>query len=130
MTKNYAELSDAFERYDIDPGAFTHADHVDVAYQMLSRYDFLEALTRYSQCINTIASAAGAAHKFNVTITLTFLSIVVARMRTTEHTNYAEFLKNNPEVLNTSVLKQWYSSDQLASELVRTVFLMPKASPA
>ena len=130
MTTNYAELTDSFERCDIDAGAFTHADHVGVAYEMLTRYDFLEASMKYARCINTIATAAGAADKFNVTITLAFLSLIGERMQTTEHTCYEEFLRENPDVLERTALNQWYSSDRLASDLARRVFLMPEYAAA
>lgn len=130
MTTHYAQLTDSFEQYDINPGAFAHADHVGVAYEMLSRYDFLEASMRYARCISTIATAAGAERKFNVTITLAFLSLIAERMQTTEHADYEEFLDTNPDVLEMSVLKQWYSSEQLASDLARTIFLMPQAVAA
>jgi hypothetical protein len=130
MTTNYSELTDSFEQCDIDAGAFAHADHVGVAYEMLTRYDFLEASMRYARCINTIATAAGAADKFNVTITLAFLSLIAERMHTTEYTSYEEFLDKNPDVLEKTALNQWYTSDRLASELARSVFLMPEVAAA
>ncbi len=117
MTRNYEALTDSFERCDLDAGAFTHADHVGVAYEMLTRYDFLEAASRYARCINTLASAAGAADKFNITVTLAFLSLIAERMHTGGHVDYDEFLAKNPDVLNSPVLRQWYASERLSSEL-------------
>ncbi len=125
MTTNYKVLTDSFERCELGADAFIHADHVGVAYEMLNRYDFLEASTRYARCIDTIATAAGAADKFNLTITLAFLSVIAERRHTTKHASYAEFLERNPDLLEKSVLEQWYAPDRLSSDLARRMFLMP-----
>ena len=58
---NYAQLTNSFEACRLDPAAFDHADHVGVAYEMLQRYSFIEATTRYLAGIQKLATAAGAA---------------------------------------------------------------------
>jgi len=60
MTVNYEELAQSFETCNIDASDFSHVDHVGVAYEMLRRYDFLDASVRYSNSIKTIATNAGA----------------------------------------------------------------------
>ena len=61
MTVDYEELANSFEAGTLEAGGFSHADHVGVAYQLLNRYDFLDASVRYANGIRTIATAAGAA---------------------------------------------------------------------
>lgn len=125
MTVNYEKLARSFEVCNIDAGSFSHADHVGVAYEMLRRYDFLDASVRYSNSIKTIATNAGAAKKFNTTITLAFLSLIAERIETTPHDSYEEFLEKNPDLFEGNVLTKWYEADRMQSELARTVFLMP-----
>ena len=130
MTVNYKELAKSFEACDIDASDFSHADHVGVAYEILRRYDFLDASVRYSNSIKTIATAAGAEQKFNTTITLAFLSLIAERMETTAHDSYEEFLEKNPDLFKGNVLTKWYSPDRMQSDLARAVFLMPDSVAA
>ena len=130
MTVDYETLAQSFEACDIDAGGFTHADHVGVAYDMLQRYDFLEASVRYCRSIRTIATTAGAAQKFNTTITLAFLSLIAERIETTAHDSYEEFAEKNPDLFGNHLLKRWYSADRIRSDLARTIFLMPDSSAA
>ena len=130
MTVNYETLARSFEACDIDASDFSHVDHVGVAYEMLRRYDFLDASVRYSSSIKTIAANAGAAQKFNATITLAFLSLIAERIETTVHGSYDEFLEKNPDLFERNVLTKWYSPARLQSDLARSVFLMPDSVAA
>ena len=128
MTRDYAELTRSFEACDIDAGAFRHVDHVGVAYEMLRRYDFLEASFRYAECNRTIATRAGAARKFNTTITLAFLSLIAERMEVTRHDSFDAFIADNQDLVSGKVLEKWYSPERLGSDLARSIFLMPDAA--
>ena len=128
MKKNYAALARAFEACDIDAGSFGHIDHLGVAYEMLRNYDFLNASVRYAECINAIATRAGASRKFNTTITLAFLSLIAERMEATRHDTFDDFIAQNQDLLSGDVLARWYSPERLGSDLARTVFLMPDAA--
>ena len=130
MTVNYEELAQSFEACNIDANDFSHADHIGVAYEMLRRYDFLDASVRYSNSIKIIATNAGAAKKFNTTITLAFLSLIAERIQTTAHDSYEEFLEKNPDLFEGNVLTKWYSADRMQSDLAREVFLMPDSVAA
>ena len=107
---------------------FSHADHVGVAYEMLRNHDFLNASVKYAECISTIATKAGAARKFNTTITLAFLSLIAERMQTTPHDGFDEFISNNQDLVTGNPLDAWYSPERLQSDLARTVFLLPDAA--
>jgi hypothetical protein len=128
MRKNYVELARSFEDCDIDARAFGHVDHVGVAYEMLRNYDFLSASVKYSECINTIATRAGASQKFNTTITLAFLSVIAERMDATRHDTFDAFIEENQDLLSGNILAKWYTPERLRSDLARTVFLMPDAA--
>ena len=97
---------------------------------MLDRYDFIEAYTRYASIIRTMAASLGALDKFNVTITLAFMSLVAERMNSGEFSDWSAFLAANPDLLNKEVLSHWYSNDRLASTAARSQFLMPDLQQA
>lgn len=128
MSTKYSELTRSFEACDIDASAFGHVDHVGVAYEMLRSYDFLTACLKYAECINTIATKAGAARKFNTTITLAFLSLIAERLEVTRHNTYDEFISQNQDLVSGNILEKWYTPERLRSDLARTVFLMPDAA--
>ena len=125
MNRDYAQFIQSFEECDIDASAFGHIDHVGVAYEMLRKYDFLTACSRYSHCINTIATKAGAAGKFNTTITLAFLSLIAERMEAVSYKSFDAFIEQNQDLLAGNLLAKWYSKERLGSDLARSVFLMP-----
>ena len=113
---------EAFEAGAIDPEAFTHRAHVEVAAAMLQQTDFLDAARRYQSGIVRIAECAGAPKKPNLTITLAFLSLIAERMRADGAVDAA--------LLDSRVLGGWYSRERLAHPLARTVFLLPDRAPA
>ena len=125
MPRDYQEFTRQFESCEIDAASFSHVDHLGVAFEMLRKYPFLTAAAKYSECINTIATRAGAGDKFNTTITLAFLSLVAERMELARHEDFGEFIKQNGDLVSGNILAKWYSPCRLKSDLARTVFLMP-----
>lgn len=125
MTIEYSELLAEFEALAVNPAEFGHLQHIQVAYEMLHKYSFLDASAKYASSINTIATNAGAPEKFHMTITLAFLSLIAERIHTTKQSNFAEFLEKNEDLLSKEVLSKWYSDEQLNSDLARTHFLLP-----
>ena len=126
MTNEYSELLNQFEAFEVNAAEFGHLQHVQVAYEILHKYSYLEACTKYANAINTIATKAGAPEKFNVTITFAFLSLIAERIhQPREFSSFDEFLAQNEDLLSKSALSKWYSSEQLQSDFARTHFLLP-----
>lgn len=126
MTNDHAALLTRFEATDVDPAQFGHRQHVQVAYGMFRKYDFLEACTKYANAIDKIATKAGAPDKFNITITLAFLSLIAERIHKTKGcASIEEFLALNEDLLSSNILSRWYTREQLQSEFARTHFLLP-----
>ncbi|WP_298962412.1 hypothetical protein [uncultured Roseibium sp.] len=123
--RDYRILADRFEAETLDASGFSHLDHIGVACQMLQRYDFLDAARTYSRALRGIASKAGAPDKFNLTVTLAFLSLLSERMASTPHQTFGEFMEKNTDLMSRSLMGNWYSPDRLNSKNARTVFLMP-----
>lgn len=125
MTEEQRELVRAFEALELEPSAFHHAEHVVVAYALLCKYSFLDASVTYAKNIDNMATNAGAPDKFNMTITLAFMSLIAERMAVMAHTSYAEFIAQNPDLLEKEALTKIYSPKRLHSASARETFLMP-----
>ncbi len=125
MATPSAELARAFEAGELAPEAFKHADHVAVAYEMLSAYEFLDACSRYAASIKVLAERAGAPEKYNATITLAFLSLIAERIALGRHAGCEEFMAQNGDLTSRDVLLQWYSPQRLTCDTARAVFLLP-----
>lgn len=126
---DYAELTDQLEALTLDVREFSHRHHVGVAYVLLSRYSFTDALAKFSAAIHTLATQAGAGDKYNTTITVAFFSVLAERIRTTPRRNVNDFLAKNDDLLDSAIIYQWYSPERLGSAAARTSFLMPDRSP-
>lgn len=130
MSSRAETLLRDFEARSLDPAAFRHREHVAVAYEMLRRYDFIEAAARYGAGLQALTAKAGLPHKFNTTVTLAFMSLIAERMATTAHRDVEHFIAANPDLLSKALLERWYPPERLGSDLAREVFLMPEAARA
>jgi len=122
---DYCEMTHAFERGEVDAAGFSHKDHVGVAWTMLRAYPFLDAACRYGTQIERLALGAGAVDKFNVTITIAFLSLIAERQAATSSPTAAAFLAENPDLLCGNPLKGFYSGQRLGNATAREIFLLP-----
>ena len=129
METNYSDMTDRFEKYEVDTATFSHQHHVGVAFEMLKRHGFLSAAQKYSDIINTVATAAGAGQKFNTTITVAFLSIIDERMRQDDYDDACVFIEQNRDLLEQNPLVPLYSKKRITSDLARKTFLLPDLNP-
>jgi len=127
MSKTEALLQ-AFETRTVDARNFTHRDHVAVAYELLKQRSFLEASARYGACLQEIATKAGAARKFNTTITLAFMGLIAERMNASDTDTFEVFISENADLLDRDPLSPWYTQARLDSDLARKIFLLPDKS--
>lgn len=124
MTETRYDL-ERFERLEVDPATFCHIDHLEAAYAMLSKYDFVDACTRYAATIKSMAESVGALEKFNATITIAFMSVVAERKYRAGNTGWDAFIASNPDLLDRNLLGAWYSRERLSSDVARVQFLLP-----
>ncbi len=125
MTTN--ELLQQFELGELDPQRFDHRAHVATAVALLRRAAYLEAVERYVSGVKRLAAAAGVPHKFNMTVTVAFMSVIAERLEAAPNVSEAEFLELNADLLAPHFLSQWYNPARLASPAARRLFLMPEA---
>ncbi|MDQ6912935.1 MAG: hypothetical protein M3128_08685 [Verrucomicrobiota bacterium] len=115
----------ALEEGRIDPKAFPHREHVRLAFEMLRRHSFGEALTRFAQGLRHLTSRLARPQVYHETITVAFLALIAERCATTACTGWEDFIARNSDLLDKKVLLGWYSSEQLQSELARQTFCLP-----
>jgi|APSaa5957512535_1039671.scaffolds.fasta_scaffold95670_3 hypothetical protein len=120
-----SNLLTQFETLKISASDFHHNDHIEVAYEMLNKYEFVDATSRYASGIRAMAEKVGVPEKYNTTITLAFMSLVAERKSQPNHTDLKSFLVANVDLLDKDVLKHWYSSERLTSSAARSQFLLP-----
>jgi hypothetical protein len=117
-----------FEKCTLPNGSFHHADHVKMAFLYLQEYPPLEALSRFSSAQIRFAAAQGKPDLYNETITWGFVLLIRERMaRASSPQSWAEFSVSNADLLlwDNNVLKKYYFSETLSSELAKRVFLFP-----
>lgn len=117
-----------FEKCTLPNGSFHHADHVKMAFLYLQEYPPLEALSRFSSALMRFAAAQGKPNLYNETITWGFVLLIRERMaRASSPQSWAEFSVSNADLLlwDNNVLKKYYFSETLSSELAKRVFLFP-----
>ncbi|WP_108860056.1 hypothetical protein [Ruegeria sp. Alg231-54] len=119
------DITSAFEAHAIDNTTFGHAEHVQVAYDLLRKYDFIDAAAIYAKGIRTLAAKAGAQDKFNLTITYAFMSLIAERLASSQSSAFEAFIAENPDLMAKTALSQWYPQERLNSALARRIFLLP-----
>lgn len=123
VTRDYEEYTDAFLSQEVDANDFSHLDHVCVAREILLRFDFLMAVQIFSESIHSMAMNAGDGDKFNLTVTLAFMSIISERMQSGE--DLEVFVKTNQDLLHTDFMEEYYTTERLNSSKAKGMFLMP-----
>lgn len=122
------ELIASFESGALANEGFHHADHVHMGFLYLCRYPVLEAINRFSVALARFAAANGKPQLYNETVTWAFLLLIRERMaRAEREQTWEEFANRNPDLLTwkDNVLKKYYRSETLSSELAKKVFLFP-----
>ena len=122
------EFIASFEGCNLATESFHHSDHVRMAFLYLSRYPAVEALQRFSTSLARFATANGKPNLYHETITWAFLLLIRERLaRAGSPLTWTEFAATNEDLLNweDNVLKKYYRSETLSSDLARTTFLFP-----
>jgi hypothetical protein len=127
------ELIASFEDCSLANASFHHSDHVRMAFLYLCRYPALEAIQRFSTSLIRFAAANGKPEIYHETITWAFLLLIRERMaRTGCQQTWTEFAAGNGDLLSwkDNVLKKYYRSETLSSDLARSTFLFPDKARA
>jgi hypothetical protein len=125
-----AQIIERFESGAITSDSFHHADHVQLAFNYLSKYPVLDALQKFSCALKKFAAAHGKTQLYHETITCAYLFLIHERMARHESANWEEFARENPDLLlwKGGILNLYYRDATLKSDLARRVFLLPDKS--
>ena len=125
---NDSEWMEAFERCTLPIDSFHHAEHVKMAFCYVQKFTPLEALARFSLDLTRFATSHGKPNLYNETITWALLLLIRERLaRGKSGQTWTEFAASNADLLrwDDNILKKYYRSETLTSELAKSVFLFP-----
>ena len=117
----------ALETGALDPAKFPHPEHVRLAYEMLARYSFGDAITRFSRGLKLLAAKAGRPEVYHETMTVAFLALINERRARDGAQDWSHFKETNADLFDKRCLQRWYTAEQLASDLARRTFCLPQA---
>ena len=117
-----AEFVARFENRQLD--AFTHVDHVRMAYAYATRGG-LEAAISGAMKIRALAEAAGAPDKFHTTITVAWARVIAHLVERSMPADFSSFLATHPQLLDRRLLSAHYSDELLFSARAKSEFVAP-----
>jgi|ERR1700728_51701 hypothetical protein len=125
------EFLEALESCTLPAGEFGHVAHVRAAYLYLRQSAFGGALERIRRAIRNYAAHRGMPDQYHETITVAYVALIQQHIcERGDAGGWAAFARDNPELFKPDLLSQFYPQAQLASELARRVFVLPRSTPA
>lgn len=94
------ELVAQIEACTLPKEAFTHRNHVRLAWLYLRAYPREAASERAAQTISAYAASLGATKKFNAELTRQWMDRVATAMTTTAAGDFETFIAANPDLLS------------------------------
>lgn len=127
------ELLQQFEDCSLPLARFRHSVHIQIAFLYLRKYPVLDVLARFPEALKRYAAAHGKTGLYHETITWAYILLIHERMMRAAHAlTWDEFAATNQDLLTWSgtILKQYYRTETLSSDLARKIFLFPDKAPA
>ncbi len=122
------ELLERFEDGTLSNEHFHHREHVRVAFLYLTERPVLEALQAFSRALRRFAETHGKPQLYHATVTWAYVFLIHERMmRGASKPDWEEFARNNPDLLTwkDGILTRYYRAETLASDLAKTIFVLP-----
>lgn len=121
------ELLARFLDGTLEPAAFTHEQHVRVAYLLLRERPLPETLIALRDGLIRLATKAGHPEKYNETITFAFAALINERMARPSG-SWEDFARTNADLLvwPRELLGALYDPSTLGSPEARRIFLLPR----
>jgi hypothetical protein len=119
-----------FESCELPGEDWCHRAHVRLAYLFLRRHPFGESLRRFRSCLQAYNRVHGVPDNltsgFHETLTVAWLRLVAARLQDTPSAADSDaFCDGNPDLLDKSILRRFYSSDRIVSWEAKRRFVEP-----
>ena len=107
---------------------FGHVAHVRAAYLYLQEADFAGALERIRGTILNYVKHLGSPDRYHETITVAYVALIQQHIcERGNGSGWLAFARDNSELLQPDLLRQFYPAAQLDSEMARRVFLLPRS---
>ena len=120
----------AFERAGFDPGNFPHRAHLRMAWLYVRHLGIGRAIDKAAAGIRAMADKHGQSNLYHDTLTRAWVYVVAAAIaECTDVSNFDEFLRRHPELLDKSCLLRYYSPERLSGPLARAGWLSPDLRP-
>ncbi|MFN2475840.1 MAG: hypothetical protein ABR526_05785 [Chthoniobacterales bacterium] len=116
----------ALEEGALDLAQFPHREHLRLAFHMLSRHAFGEAVARFSGALKLLTAKFGKPEAYHETMTGAYLALIAERRARRDTSTWEEFISANPDLLEKDCLSRSYTADELQSEIARTTFILPR----
>jgi hypothetical protein len=121
-----AQLTDdeflaAFNTCKLPLSSFHHGDHLRLAWLLLHRKPFDEALAQVREGIRRFAAHHGKHDLFHETITTAWMKLLA----THDEPNFSEFVAINEHRLNPALLHRFWTPAALNSEAARSHWVPP-----
>jgi hypothetical protein len=117
---------DDFEAGKVSPTGFGHAEHLRVAYCLLSSCDFETAQRRMRIALLSFLQCTGRdCSAYHETLTRAWLMAVRHFMAQCSSNSAAEFVRRCPDLMDRHIIERHYSRERLQSEDARLRFLEP-----
>ncbi len=123
----------AMDSRTFPPEAFTHREHVRLAWACLKRYPLLEALAQFRQLIIGFATHIGKPELYHETVTIAYLLLVYERMaRGPGDARWAQFSRENSDLLTWKggPFFDFYEAQVLTDRTARFWFVLPASAAA
>lgn len=124
------ELIDAIDSKSLPLSAFTHAEHVRLAWACLRRHPLLPAMKEFRRLLLAYATHHGKPALYHETVTFAYLLLVFERIARTPHlTDWSAFSNEYSDLLSwrDGPFFRLYSVDTLSDPIARIHFVLPEA---
>lgn len=125
------ELIAALDSKTLPGEAFTHNEHVRLAWACLKRFPILKALAEFRRLLMGFAAHLGQPGLYHETVTFAYLLLVFERIaRRPEVSDWATFSRENSDLLSwrNGPFFDFYDADVLSDRLARFCFVLPRAA--
>ena len=128
-------LIDAFESLSLDRDAWVHRSHLRVAVIYLGRFGFDGALEHMRQRIQSFNRAKDIKDSkttgYHETLTVAWLRVIADALDVMSRppANSIEFLRQNQQLLDKTLLRRHYSSDRMLTDEAKRQFVEPDLEP-
>jgi hypothetical protein len=127
------ELLSGIDAYTLPPEAFTHTEHVRLAWICLRKHSLLVAMAEFRRLLTGFANHAGKPCLYHETITFAYLLLVYERMtQSPPDMTWSAFAAAHPDLLSwkDGPFFRLYDKAVLNDRMARFCFVLPPSETA